>query len=127
MNKGNIKRKLASRKLWLALALFVSGLITAFGGSNEVASTVAGCIMQGAAVVAYILMEGWVDANGKASAVQNSGYTGPQQNEMQDGIDAESLTDDQLRELLLQMGLSRTYTDGLSRSQLMSALENLAE
>lgn len=62
MNKETIIRKLSSRKLWLAVALFISGLITAFGGNSGVAETVSGCIMQGGAVVAYILAEGWADA-----------------------------------------------------------------
>lgn len=62
MDKTQILRKLTSRKLWLAVALFVSGLITAFGGNSGVAETVSGCIMQGGAVVAYILAEGWADA-----------------------------------------------------------------
>lgn len=55
------KRKLSSRKFWLAIALFVSGLILAFGGSKETADTVMGVIMQGAAVIAYIVAEGLVD------------------------------------------------------------------
>lgn len=62
MSKTDIIRKLTSRKLWLAVALFVSGLITAFGGEASVGETVSGCIMQGAAVLAYILAEGWADA-----------------------------------------------------------------
>ena len=65
MDKGNLIRKLSSRKLWLAVALFVSGLITAFGGESGVAETVSGCIMQGGAVVAYIIAEGWADAANK--------------------------------------------------------------
>lgn len=63
MDKQTIIRKLTSRKLWLAVALFISGLITAFGGEAESAEIVSGCIMQGGAVVAYILAEGWADAN----------------------------------------------------------------
>lgn len=55
-------RKLTSRKLWLALAGFVSGLILACNGSAEVAETVGGCIMAGASVVGYILGEGLTDA-----------------------------------------------------------------
>lgn len=55
------KRKLSSRKFWMAVALFISGLILAFGGSKETADTVMGVIMQGAAVVAYIIAEGLVD------------------------------------------------------------------
>lgn len=63
MKKEEIIRKLSSRKFWMAVALFVSGLITAFGGEAETAQTVSGCIMQGAAVLAYILAEGWADAS----------------------------------------------------------------
>lgn len=62
MKKEDIIRKLTSRKLWLAVSLFISGLITAFGGEAGEAETAAGCIMQLGAVVAYILAEGWADA-----------------------------------------------------------------
>lgn len=54
-------RKLTSRKLWVALAGFVAGLILAFNGSAEVAETVSGCIMAGASVVGYIIGEGLTD------------------------------------------------------------------
>lgn len=56
------KRKLTSRKFWLAIAGFVAGLIVAFGGSDEKAGVVTGSIMSGAAVVAYIVGEGLTDA-----------------------------------------------------------------
>ena len=56
------KRKLTSRKLWLAVAGFVTGLILAFNGSAEVAESVSGCIMSGASVIAYIVGEGLTDA-----------------------------------------------------------------
>jgi hypothetical protein len=58
----NWKQKLTSRKFWLAVAGFVSGLILAFNGSTEVAETVSGCIMSGASVIAYIIGEGMTDA-----------------------------------------------------------------
>lgn len=58
----NWKRKLTSRKFWAAIALFVSGCIVAFGGNAEKAEVVSGLIMQGAAVVAYIIGEGLADA-----------------------------------------------------------------
>lgn len=61
--KETVIRKLTSRKLWMAVALFVSGLILAFGGEEKVAETVTGCLMQGAAVLSYILAEGWADAS----------------------------------------------------------------
>ena len=56
------KRKLTSRKFWLAIAMFVSGCIVAFTGDKETAEVVSGLIMQGAAVVAYIIGEGLADA-----------------------------------------------------------------
>ena len=56
-------QKLTSRKLWMAVAAFVSGLILAFGGDENTAQTVSGCILQGAAVIGYLLAEGLVDAN----------------------------------------------------------------
>lgn len=58
------KYKLTSRKLWMAVALFISGLILAFGGEKELAETVSGCILQGAAVLGYLLAEGLTDAAG---------------------------------------------------------------
>ena len=61
MNKEEIIRKLTSRKLWMAIALFVSGCFTAAGHADE-ARTAQGLIMQGAAVLGYILGEGLVDA-----------------------------------------------------------------
>ena len=54
------KHKLTSRKFWAAVALFVSGIMTAVGKRSE-AETVGGLIMQGAAVVAYIIGEGLTD------------------------------------------------------------------
>ena len=56
------KRKLTSRKLWVAIAGFVSGLILAFGGTESTAATVSGVILQGAAVIGYLLAEGLADA-----------------------------------------------------------------
>lgn len=56
------KKKLTSRKLWIAVAGFVAGLIVAFNGSAETAETVSGCIMSGASVIGYLLGEGLTDA-----------------------------------------------------------------
>lgn len=63
MKKIDWAKKLTSRKLWLAVAGFVSGLIIALNGSAEVAETVSGCIMSGASVIAYIVGEGLADAS----------------------------------------------------------------
>lgn len=56
------KRKLTSRKFWIALAGFISGLLVALGKSTETAETVAGLIMAGASCIAYIIGEGLTDA-----------------------------------------------------------------
>ncbi len=63
--KINWKRKLTSRKLWIAVAGFVTGLIVIFGGSQENADKVSGSILSGAAVVGYIVGEGLTDAANK--------------------------------------------------------------
>lgn len=65
MQKIDWKRKLTSRKFWMAVALFISGVVTATGHSDK-AETVSGLIMQGAAVVAYIIGEGLTDSQGGA-------------------------------------------------------------
>ena len=56
------KRKLTSRKLWMAIADFVTMLIVAFGGSESEATQVAALIMAGAGMIAYIIGEGLADA-----------------------------------------------------------------
>lgn len=61
MTWNDIARKLTSRKLWLSIALFISGVLTATGKDAQLAETVSGLIMQGAAVIGYIIAEGLVD------------------------------------------------------------------
>lgn len=58
------KRKLTSRKFWAAIAEFVTMLVIALDGTQETATQVAALIMAGAAVIAYIVGEGLVDAAG---------------------------------------------------------------
>lgn len=61
------KRKLTSRKFWLAIVGLVTGVILAFNGSAETAETVSGCIMSAASVVAYIIGEGLADSASNAT------------------------------------------------------------
>ena len=56
------KAKLTSRKFWAAIAQFITMLIIAFKGSEETATQVTALIMAGAAVIAYIIGEGLIDA-----------------------------------------------------------------
>ena len=62
MNKIDWVKKLTSRKFWLAVANFVTMLIVAFGGTENQATQIAGIIMAGATVIAYIVGEGLNDA-----------------------------------------------------------------
>ncbi len=55
------KRKLTSRKFWMSVALFVSGILVFAGHSESEAERVAALIMQGASVVAYCVGEGLAD------------------------------------------------------------------
>ena len=61
MNQIDWKRKLTSRKLWIALAGFVSGLLIYLGHSEQEAAQVAALIMSGASVIAYCVGEGLAD------------------------------------------------------------------
>lgn len=58
------KRKLTSRKFWLAIADFVTMLFIALGGAQETATQITALIMAGAGVVAWIVAEGIADAAG---------------------------------------------------------------
>lgn len=62
MKNINWVRKLTSRKLWTAVASFVSMMIVATGGAENTATQVTALIMAGASVIAYIIGEGLADA-----------------------------------------------------------------
>lgn len=62
MKNINWTRKLTSRKMWTAVASFVSMMIVATGGVENTATQVTALIMAGASVVAYIIGEGLTDA-----------------------------------------------------------------
>lgn len=65
MEKIDWKRKLTSRKLWTAVASFVSMMILAIGGTDNTATQVTALIMAGASVIGYIIGEGLTDAANK--------------------------------------------------------------
>lgn len=56
------KRKLSSRKFWLALIGFVSALLVAFNVDAGSVEQITSIIMSFASLIAYILAEGFVDA-----------------------------------------------------------------
>lgn len=57
------KKKLTSRKLWVAVVGFVTPLLIAFGVGESETTQVASIIMAGATMISYIIGEGLVDAS----------------------------------------------------------------
>lgn len=64
MNGIDWKKKLTSRKFWLAVIGLVSGLLMAFKVDAETVETISGVIMSAASVIAYMIGEGLADAAG---------------------------------------------------------------
>lgn len=57
------RRKLTSRKLWIAVSEFVAMLMIHFGATEGSATEVAALIMAGAGAIAYIIAEGLADTS----------------------------------------------------------------
>ena len=66
------RRKLTSRKLWLAIADFVGMIIIAFGFAEETATQVTSLIMAGAGVIGYLIAEGLADGAAAANTTKES-------------------------------------------------------
>lgn len=62
--------KLTSRKFWMAIVGFVSGILLAFHMDEQTVTQISGIIMAGASVVAYIIGEGLADAAGAQTIVE---------------------------------------------------------
>lgn len=58
----DIKRKLTSRKFWLALIGFVTPILVMYKIPQETITQVTSIIMAGGTLIAYILAEGFTDA-----------------------------------------------------------------
>lgn len=67
MTQIDWKKKLTSRKFWLAVVGLVSGLMMAFKVDAETIETISGVIMAAASVIAYTIGEGLADAAGATS------------------------------------------------------------
>ena len=77
-------KKLASRKLWLALIGFVSAILVVFGVDDITVEQI--CTLLGAlgTLCAYIFAEGFVDAKRQNST------TSPTENSKNENLDAEN-------------------------------------
>lgn len=64
------KRKLTSRKFWLAIVGFVTQLMILNGAGDSQITQVAACIMAGATLIGYIIGEGLADSAGSIIEVE---------------------------------------------------------
>lgn len=62
MSGINWKRKLTSRKFWVAVVGFVTPLMAMFNVSDNTAVQVTALIMSGGTLIAYIIGEGITDS-----------------------------------------------------------------
>lgn len=102
--------------------ILILPLVFAWYILTELGSILENAVKMGALIPEWLmdlLSAGLKIINAQAPEIPDAGSD--------DGISAEDLTDDQLRAVLQQVGLSHTYTDGLNRDQLMAELEKLAD
>lgn len=57
------KRKLTSRKFWLAVASTVAGIVIICNGNAELVDKICGTIMSFGSVFGYLLAEGLIDSS----------------------------------------------------------------
>ena len=65
MDKIDWKRKLTSRKFWIAVISFVTLILIFFNVPQATANQVAEIIMAGAVVIGYVIGEGLADGGNK--------------------------------------------------------------
>ena len=65
------KRKLSSRKFWVALGGFVTALIAAWNAGTD-AVKITAVIMAFGTLVSYVLAEGFVDAAAKSTDTESA-------------------------------------------------------
>lgn len=68
-DKIDWKRKLTSRKFWLAVISFVTSILYAFNYSNITIEKITGVITAGAVVIAYVIGEGLADSSDNYTVV----------------------------------------------------------
>ena len=70
---NDIVRKLTSRKLWIAVAGLVSGIMLYKGADAGSVESITSIIMAFASVIAYIVGEGLADSAGARSGIEVMG------------------------------------------------------
>ena len=65
------KKKLTSRKFWIAVAGFVTGLVILICDNNVMADQIGALVLSAASIVAYIIGEGLADASYNQANTKN--------------------------------------------------------
>lgn len=68
---GKIMKKLASRKLWMAISGIVTGIAMALGADSTEITAVTGAVTALVSAVTYIIVEGKVDATSVKNAAES--------------------------------------------------------
>ena len=61
--KQDLRRKLTSRKFWLAVVSFVTCISVFLGSNSETIDRISSLIMAGGTIIAYIIGEGLADSS----------------------------------------------------------------
>jgi drug/metabolite transporter (DMT)-like permease len=68
-----VKQKLTSRKFWMAIAGFVSGLLMIFGYSDGAVETISGAVVALGSSVGYMIAEAKADSANVKAVFEQSG------------------------------------------------------
>lgn len=67
-----VLRKLSSRKLWMAIAGVVTGIAVVLGVDSSELEVIVGAVVSVISAVAYIVVEGKVDAESVKNAIEST-------------------------------------------------------
>ena len=70
-NKIDWKKKLSSRKFWMAIVGFITALLTAFNIEGESVAQITSIVMAFGTLIAYILAEGFIDGKREEGNITN--------------------------------------------------------
>ena len=75
MTKIDWVKKLTSRKFWIAVVGFVTGLVIVICGREDLANQIGALVLSAASIVAYIVGEGLADVSYNQSNTTNKNVT----------------------------------------------------
>ena len=67
-----MKRKLTSRKFWVAVATIVSGILMMFGFADSSIEIIAGSIVTLGGAIGYMIAEGIVDSKNVSTVIEST-------------------------------------------------------